>query len=105
MAEQDRDEERVARFQVTILLPPDVEGILPELDIDVLPQPPRLEGDPGGIVAVVTLEEIDRLVATGAKVMVERKVSDVFPPHLIMSEEEAEARLDVLAPFREGTEG
>lgn len=99
MQERDEDglQERASRFQVTIFLP--AGASLPEdLDLDVLPQPP---GAQTGILAVAGLDDVKRLVVRGARVSVERVISDTFPPELVMSDEEARARLERLADLRE----
>lgn len=102
---RDGGERPATQFQVTIWLPAGGEAILEELDIDVLPVPPRPGDEPAGVVAVVRLDEVERLVAGGARVTVERMISHTFPPELIMSDEEARARLEALARLQEGDEG
>lgn len=97
---QGGSEGRGARFQVSIDLP--AGASIPEkLDLDVVPTPSALEGKGDGIVAVASLDDVERLVAAGARVTVERAIGDVFPPDLVMSDKEARARLERLANLRE----
>jgi len=100
MTEQDRQEERVAHFEVTVRLPEDGQRLLAEIDLDVLIAPPEMR-EQGLILAIATFDEIDQLVSVGAEVTIRSKVPDSFPQDQIATEEEVRARVEKVTRLAE----
>ena len=94
-------QDRPTVFQATISASRETMRAIRELDIDVLPDPGRIDEDRIRIEAIIRLDQLEALVAAGAMVTLQRTVDQTFPADRIMSEDESQARLRPLAQFRE----
>lgn len=102
MAEQDAGGERPTVYHARVTAPPEALEALRKLDLDVLPEHGAAgRGEEGAFEALLEEGQLREVVATGAKVELLRLIDPRFPEGLIMSDEQAEARLEALRRYRE----
>lgn len=105
MVNYDRAESGQALFEARVASASTARERLAGLDLDIMPTKVVVEGDITTVGAIVRLDQLEELVASGAEVTLTRVVERSFDPDLIRSDDQVAERLAVLEQHREDTQG